>query len=178
MKIGKLGTRVLTLKNLTHSNGKNPGFKPRLGTWMPSLIFALEGIINNPLLQKIICFRAQLLLFYMISQARNKCGFFKLSHIFAPSWTRLALETSFGWFLLLDLFGTKVIIVFSHCIKRNRRKSDAKKKRRKLHYYIKAPVAKYKISIHVLTEGQFFFREIQEWFNFMKNYFVKTIIIV
>ena len=44
MKIGNPGTQVLALKNLTHSNWKNPGFKPRLGTWMPSLMTLLEPL--------------------------------------------------------------------------------------------------------------------------------------
>ena len=36
-----LGLKILKKWNpitLTHSNGKNPGLKPRSGTWMPSLI--------------------------------------------------------------------------------------------------------------------------------------------
>ena len=39
--IANPGTQVLALKNLTHSNLKNPGFKPGLGTWIRSLIIQI-----------------------------------------------------------------------------------------------------------------------------------------
>ena len=45
LKIGNPGTRVLRLKNLTRSIGRNPGFKPGLGTRVPSLVFDMISFV-------------------------------------------------------------------------------------------------------------------------------------